>query len=120
MTALDTNVLIYACDKSDPRRQQIAIELIASVTDGVLLWQVACEFVAASRKLNDRGFTPIVSIWGPASGRLDPHQRLTRQDVGAGTLLGFSDPHFRLTLCLSSELSVARERASEAPASPTV
>ena len=46
MTALDTNVLIYACDKSDPRRQQIELELIATVTDGVLLWQVACEFVA--------------------------------------------------------------------------
>ena len=58
-----------------------------------------------------------VSIWEPASGRLDPHQRLTRQDVGAGTLLGFSDPQLRLTLCL---LSVARERASEAPTSPTV
>ena len=38
MTALDTNVLIHACDKSDPRRQQIALELIATVTDGVLLW----------------------------------------------------------------------------------
>ena len=36
MSALDTNVLIYACDKSDPRRQQIAIELIATVTEGVL------------------------------------------------------------------------------------
>ena len=36
--ALDTNVLIYACDKSDPRRQQIALELIATVKDGVLLW----------------------------------------------------------------------------------
>ena len=27
MTALDTNVLIYACDKSDPRRQQIALDV---------------------------------------------------------------------------------------------
>jgi predicted nucleic acid-binding protein len=58
MTALDTNILIYACDKSDPRRQQIALDLIATAADGVLLWQVACEFVAASRKLNDQGFTP--------------------------------------------------------------
>ena len=58
MTAADTNILIYACDKSDPRRQQIALDLIATATDGVLLWQVACEFVAASRKLNDQGFTP--------------------------------------------------------------
>jgi predicted nucleic acid-binding protein len=24
----------------------------------VLLWQVACEFIAASRKLSDQGFTP--------------------------------------------------------------
>lgn len=36
MTALDTNVLIYACDKSDPRRQQIALDLIAQAADGVL------------------------------------------------------------------------------------
>ena len=70
MTALDTNVLIYACDKSDPRRQQIALELIATVTDGVLLWQVACEFVAASRKLNDRGFTPI-DAWNRLTEFLD-------------------------------------------------
>jgi predicted nucleic acid-binding protein len=58
MTALDTNVLIYACDKADRRRQEIALDLISRTTDGVLLWQVACEFVAASRKLDERGFTP--------------------------------------------------------------
>ena len=58
MTALDTNVLIYACDKADQRRQQIALDLIAKSADGVLLWQVACEFIAASRKLNAQGFTP--------------------------------------------------------------
>jgi predicted nucleic acid-binding protein len=57
MIAIDTNVLIYACDRSDPRRQQIALDLIAAATDGVLLWQVACEFVAASRKLAKSGFT---------------------------------------------------------------
>ena len=51
MIALDTNVLIYACDKADPKRQQLALELISNASDGVLLWQVACEFVAASRKL---------------------------------------------------------------------
>ena len=58
MTALDTNVLIYACDRADPRRQKIAIDLVADSRDGVLLWQVACEFVAASRKLGSQGFTP--------------------------------------------------------------
>ncbi len=57
MIALDTNILLYACDRADPKRQQIAMELIANSRDGVLLWQVACEFVAASRKLGARGFT---------------------------------------------------------------
>jgi predicted nucleic acid-binding protein len=57
MIALDTNVLIYACDRADPRRQKIALELIGQATDGVLLWQVACEFVAAARKLSVHGFT---------------------------------------------------------------
>jgi predicted nucleic acid-binding protein len=58
MIALDTNVLVYACDEAEPARQKRAIELIETTTDGVLLWQVACEFIAASRKLSSRGFTP--------------------------------------------------------------
>lgn len=58
MIAVDTNVLIYACDRSEPRRQSIALDLIASSTEGVLLWQVACEFLSASRKLGRQGFTP--------------------------------------------------------------
>lgn len=57
MTALDTNVLIYSCDKADPRRQTKAIGVVSGTADGVLLWQVACEFVAASRKLSAQGFT---------------------------------------------------------------
>jgi predicted nucleic acid-binding protein len=56
MIALDTNVLIYACDRADPKRQQIAVDLIANSPNGVLLWQVACEFIAASRKLSAQGF----------------------------------------------------------------
>jgi len=58
MTAFDTNVLIYACDKANPHRQKRAIELFTATNDGVLLWQVACEFIAASRKLASQGFTP--------------------------------------------------------------
>ena len=57
MIGVDTNVLIYACDKADPRRQQIALDLVTNTEDGVLLWQVACEFISASRKLNKQGFT---------------------------------------------------------------
>jgi predicted nucleic acid-binding protein len=62
MIALDTNVLIYACDKADLKRQQVALDLVSSAVDGVLLWQVACEFVAASRKLRSQGFT-VVDAW---------------------------------------------------------
>ena len=57
MTAIDTNVLIYCCDKADPERQRRALQIISDTGDGVLLWQVACEFVAASRKLSSQGFT---------------------------------------------------------------
>ena len=59
MIAVDTNVLIYACDQSEPHRQTISLDLIASATEGVLLWQVACEFLSASRKLSKQGFTPV-------------------------------------------------------------
>jgi predicted nucleic acid-binding protein len=58
MTAFDTNILIYTCDLADPKRQQRAFDLLANTEDGVLLWQVAAEFVAASRKLAVQGFTP--------------------------------------------------------------
>src|SRR5258706_2275099 len=39
-----------------PEKRTRARELIAGTTDGVLVWQAACEFVAATRKL--AGFTP--------------------------------------------------------------
>jgi predicted nucleic acid-binding protein len=58
MTGFDTNILIYSCDQADPERQQRALDLLSSTGDGVLLWQVALEFVAASRKLAGQGFTP--------------------------------------------------------------
>jgi len=54
MTSIDTNVFIYAW--AYPEKQVRAQELIAATADAVLLWQVACEFVAASRKLSSRGF----------------------------------------------------------------
>lgn len=37
MIALDTNVLIYACDKADIRRQQIALDLISNTAEAVIL-----------------------------------------------------------------------------------
>ena len=56
MNAVDTNVLIYLNDPRDRRKQEIATSLILSLIDGVLLWQVACEYLAASRKLRALGY----------------------------------------------------------------
>lgn len=56
MRAVDTNVLIYVHDPRDPVKQAKASALVVSLADGVLLWQVACEFVAASRKLVVSGY----------------------------------------------------------------
>ncbi len=51
MIAVDTNVLLYVHDPRDVTKQVTASNLLQSLTDGVLLWQVACECLAASRKL---------------------------------------------------------------------
>jgi predicted nucleic acid-binding protein len=57
MNAVDTNILIYARDPRDPIKHQKARTLTANLTDGALLWQVSCEFIAASRKLTAVGYT---------------------------------------------------------------
>lgn len=57
MNAVDTNVLIYVHDRRDPSKQTAAASLVQSLTDGVLLWQVACEYLAASRKLEPLGYS---------------------------------------------------------------
>ncbi|MFN7338382.1 MAG: nucleic-acid-binding protein, contains PIN domain protein, partial [bacterium] len=56
MNAVDTNVLIYVNDSRDPGKQTIAASLVANLTEGVLIWQVACEYLAASRKLEPFGY----------------------------------------------------------------
>jgi predicted nucleic acid-binding protein len=53
----DTNILVYAADRRDPRKQAQAIDLLRQSQESVLLWQVACEFIAASRKLTPYGLT---------------------------------------------------------------
>jgi len=57
MNAVDTNVLIYTFDPRDPVKRQKAQQLTTNLASGALLWQVACEFIAASRKLTPFGFT---------------------------------------------------------------
>ncbi|MEH2380447.1 MAG: PIN domain-containing protein [Nostoc sp.] len=56
MNAVDTNILIYVNDPRDPVKQGIAVSLISALTESVLLWQVACEYLAVSRKLESLGY----------------------------------------------------------------
>ena len=56
MNAVDTNVLICAHDPRDEIKRSKALDLVASLDDGVLIWQVACEFLAASRKPERIGY----------------------------------------------------------------
>lgn len=57
MNAVDTNVLIYVHDARDPKKQATSEALVRTVPDAVLLWQVACEYIAASRKLEQFGYS---------------------------------------------------------------
>ena len=57
MNAVDTNVLIYVHDYRDSTKQATAEALVRTLPDAVLLWQVACEYIAASRKLESFGYS---------------------------------------------------------------
>ena len=70
MNAVDTNILVYVCDKSDPKRQGIARQTLRQLEGGILLWQVACEFIAACRKLARYGFTN-ADAWSHLNGFME-------------------------------------------------
>lgn len=57
MNAVDTNVLVYAVDPRDPAKRAVALTLLESLPDAVLLWQVAVEYLAACRKLEPYGYS---------------------------------------------------------------
>jgi predicted nucleic acid-binding protein len=57
MNALDTNIWLYRHDTRDLDKQQKSKRLIDETRPWVLLWQVGCEFIAASRKLEPFGFS---------------------------------------------------------------
>jgi predicted nucleic acid-binding protein len=58
MNAIDTNIWIYCHDSRDAGKQKNALRLIASLGDSIVLpWQVGCEFLAASRKMEPLGFS---------------------------------------------------------------
>ena len=86
MIAVDTNVLIYACDQADAKRQKVALDLSTNAQDGVLLWQVGCEFISASRKLHKQGFTAMSKeLRRLASGDVSaPRNSRSQSAVGEG------------------------------------
>ena len=57
MNAIDTNVLLYVHDPRDPAKQVTATKLLATEPNLTLIWQVACEYIHASRKLTVYGFS---------------------------------------------------------------
>jgi predicted nucleic acid-binding protein len=59
MNAIDTNVLVYAVDASEPAKQSRAIQLLTELSHEpeplILPWQVAVEFVACLRRWENAG-----------------------------------------------------------------
>ncbi len=58
MNAVDTNVLVYAFDVDEPVKRAKAADLITRLVKAgktVLLWQVACEFIATMRRWEAKG-----------------------------------------------------------------
>ena len=59
MNAIDTNLLVYAVDASEPAKQSRAIQLLTELSQEskplVLPWQVAVEFVACLRRWENAG-----------------------------------------------------------------
>lgn len=53
---------LYLHEWRKPAKQQKSAKLVESLVDGVLLWQVACEYVAAARKLSSIGVTTDI-VW---------------------------------------------------------
>jgi predicted nucleic acid-binding protein len=73
MNAVDTNVLVYAFDVDEQVKRAQACGLITRLTqtgDSVLLWQVACEFIAAMRRWEAKGRVSAQDVTAYASEML--------------------------------------------------
>ena len=69
MNVVDTNIWIYCHDKRDATKQAKAKEAVAAALPLALPWQVGCEFIAATRKLEPFGFTK-ETAWDALAARL--------------------------------------------------
>lgn len=98
MNAVDTNILIYVQDPRDPVKQATATALVTNLPDAALMWQVANEYIAASRKLGKFGYnsaqafrdignwrrvwTTILPTWAVMDRAQDIGQRFNLSFVG--------------------------------------
>ncbi len=73
IVAFDTNILLYAADARDRRKQEIAASTLQTHPGGILLWQVGVEFIASSRKLYTHGMT-VVAAWDLLGRYVDAFQ----------------------------------------------
>lgn len=57
MNAIDTNILIYSIDASEPEKRRRALALLDSLPENetVIPWQVACEVAAVLKKMTRGG-----------------------------------------------------------------
>jgi predicted nucleic acid-binding protein len=55
MNAIDTNVLFYAMDPSQPAKSAVASHLLATLQEWEIAWQVYCELANGLRKLEKLG-----------------------------------------------------------------
>lgn len=55
MNAIDTNVLVYAHDPKDPTKQNRARQLIQTLPDALLLWQVVTEYLSVIHRMKNKG-----------------------------------------------------------------
>ena len=55
MTAIDTNLLFYCLDPSEPVKQELAARLLETLPELVLPWQVLCELANGLTKLEKKG-----------------------------------------------------------------
>ncbi len=47
MNAVDTNILFYAHDPRETAKQKTASDVIGDLSEGALVWQVACDLWAS-------------------------------------------------------------------------
>ena len=75
MNAVDTNILVYAVSADETVKGPAAMNLLdgLSASDTILLWQVACEFIAASHKLAAHGLT-LEEAWAQLTCYLDVYR----------------------------------------------